>query len=77
MAHSNRDMLTNVSGSVGVICTSRLFSTRVTASAAPSPSVIPMASCLSPTAKTRRSTFPRVAPKAMRTPISWVRWLTE
>ena len=70
-------MVPNVTGSLGVTWTRTLRITRLRASAPARPSVKPQASCTSPRLSTSHDTSRRSAPSVMRTPISWVRSVTE
>ena len=66
-----------VSGSVRLTPKSCAVSTRLAASAATTPIAAPTATGRSDWLRISRTTLPGVAPSAMRTPISCVRWLTK
>lgn len=67
---------TNVAGSEAFTPKSKLVIRRVSAKAAATPNTTPKKARRRPSLRTMRSTRPRSAPSAMRTPISRVRWLT-
>jgi exosortase K len=74
---SNKDTPMNADGSVAVTPYSKLETNRVTATAAINPSAKPRTVSLTPWPMTRESTSRLCAPRATRTPISRVRWMTE
>src|SRR6185295_11560005 len=77
VATSTRMTAARVSGSVGPTPTRLAASTRVAAAEAPRPRRTPAATGRMARQRTSFSTSRRVAPSAMRTPISAVRWVTK
>ena len=69
-------MAAKTKASVGLTPKSRLAMTRAEAEAAPRPSRRPASASAMPCRVMSRRMSPRCAPRAMRTPISCVRWLT-
>jgi hypothetical protein len=67
---------TNVSGSTGAISKSRLASVLLSPNAAVRPTIAPRPTRRPISIPTRPRTLPCVAPRAMRIPISRVRWVT-
>ena len=76
MAKSRRITAANASGSSGDTCQSWLPRRRLSASAAVKPIATPIAISRNPTRSTSPITSAGAAPRAMRTPISCVRWET-
>ena len=66
-----------VIGSVGAVLKSRAAMARETNRDARAPDAMPMRARRRVLARTLRWTFAVVAPRAMRMPISCVRWVTE
>jgi hypothetical protein len=75
-AESRLVIPTNVTGSVGEICTTSDCITNVTPHPPSSPSVSPIASCQQPLLRISQDTCLGWAPNAIRTPISDVRCVT-
>src|SRR6185369_8259401 len=74
---SNKASIRKMVGSVALTPKSSVDSTRVAANATNSPTTIPIRASLKPLRRINFSTSLVLAPKAMRTPISCVRWTTE
>ena len=76
-AVSSSETTAKMIGSRAPMPNRKLESTRVSASAPAIPAASPARESFAPWLRTRREMSLRVAPSAMRRPISEVRWLTD